>query len=220
MKKFIRRYAGISAVLALLTGCWGIQESYDYRPVNTDPHINMTVWEFIEARQDTFSYLKQAIEYVDAAYPGFKDCYTQTDKKYTFLLLNNAGFTGTSGVFRYFGVSAMESITPAALGNMLLYHTVNGHYHCLDISGTVNFKPVSVISALKLQKGVLAMKVNNTDSRTSFSRLIVTDYLGTARTAATSNLLATNGVIHVFSSALKWEAASSDVPGQLKNEQS
>lgn len=188
----------------MLGGCLDIQGSYDYKPSLVDPNLNMSAWEFIESRTDTFSILKQAIEFVDQTYPGFKDLYTQTDRKYTYLFLNNAGFTATTGgVFRNAGggIASVSQMNPAALRNILLYHIVDGFYHSHSREGSLSFDPINVITMLRSQDAIMTMKISNANSRTEFSRLIVNDTAGSSTPvmAATSNLIATNGAIHVFS---------------------
>lgn len=70
-----------------LTGCdLDLQKNYDYEPSVDDPYVKVTAWEYFQDHKDMFSELIAAIEYT-----GLKDYYTQTDNKYTFLALNNAG---------------------------------------------------------------------------------------------------------------------------------
>lgn len=188
-----------------MMGCYDLQSSYDYTSVNANPYLDMTTWEFIEMRQDTFSIFKEAVELVDSLNPGFKDYYKQTDRKYTYLLLDNAGFTGFGGVFRNNGnVSSVKDIEPNLLKNILLYHIVDGFYHSLDVSGSLNFNPVNVITLMRSQDGVMTMNIDNRNSMTYFSRLVINNNLGLSPMirASTSNLIATNGAIHVFSKQL------------------
>lgn len=192
------------SILALsLWGCLDIQGSYDYKPSVVDPNLDMSAWEFIELRTDTFSILKEAIDYVDQSFPGFKDFYTQSLRKYTYLFLDNAGFTGTRGVFRNAGggITSVAQMNPAVLRNILLYHIVDGVYHSHSREGSLNFDPIHVITMLRSQDAIMTMKLSNENSREKFSRLIVNDTAGSSLPvmAATSNLIANNGIIHVFS---------------------
>lgn len=207
MIPIIKNITIISILTLSLWGCLEIQGSYDYKPVVSDANVYMTCWEFIELRTDTFSILKEAIEYVDQTYPGFKDLYTQTDHKYTYMLLNNAGFRATTGgVFRLAGsgITSVTQINPEALRDVLLYHIVDGFYHSLSVEGSINFDPINVITLLRSPNAIMTLKLNNSTSTTSFSRLIVNDLAGSSTpvTAATSNLIATNGAMHVFSRQL------------------
>ena len=186
------------------TGCYDLQKSYDYEPVNSDPHLNMTAWEFIESRQDTFSLLKEAIEHVDAAFPGFKDTYSQTEKSYTFMFLNNAAFRDKEGVFVNTGKKQIGEIDPAVLKDILSYHIIDGYYHSLDRAGSLSFDPINVITLWRSQDAVMTLRLNNSVTQVNYSRLIVNNNTGSSptRTAVTSNLVATNGIIHVFSQQL------------------
>lgn len=199
--KNIIKFIFILSLLPVFYGCWGIQDSYDYEPSNVSPYLNMTAWEFIESRQDTFSLFKQAIQHVDNTYTGFKDYYTQTDRQYTYMFLNNNAFTGSSGILANAGATTVGDMNPALLRDILLYHIVEGYYHSLDVSGSLSFDPINVITLLKTQDAVMTLRINDLNSRPNYSRLVANYNAGTstARTAVTSNLIATNGVIHVFS---------------------
>lgn len=203
MNPIIRNITLLTILTLSLWGCLDIQGSYDYKPSVIDPNLGMSAWEFIELRTDTFSILKQAIEHVDQAYPGFKDLYTQDQRKYTYLFLDDAGFTGTGGVFRNVGggITSVDEMNPAVLRNILLYHIVDGFYHSHNREGSLHFDPIHVITLLRSQDAIMTMKISNENSRVNFSRLIVNDTAGSSTPvmAATSNLIATNGAIHVFS---------------------
>ena len=196
--KIVKNIAPLLLII-IMSSCLDLQGSYDYEPYNCDPYLGVTAWEFIEQRQDTFSILKQAIERVDTtSYPGMKNFYTQTDKKYTFLFLNDAGFTGSGGVFANEGVSSVSEIDSVKLRDILFYHIVDGNYHSLNVDGSLNFSPMNVITLLKSQDAVMTMNISNENSRTEYSRL----YINESFIAVTSNLIPTNGVIHVFSQQL------------------
>lgn len=200
----------VKYLIILLTlgnvGCWDLQESYHYEPSNANPYLNLTAWEFIEARIDTFSLFKEAIEYVDENEPGFKDIYQQTTAKKTFLFLNNNAFRASSNsVFsNNGGVTNVRQIPYTTVRDILLYHIVYGYYHSLDVSGSLGFEPVYVITHLHSQNSFMTMRIQDASSRTTYSRLYVNENNGSSRAyyAVTSNLIATNGVIHVFSNQL------------------
>ena len=59
--------------LMLMSSCGlDLQTNYDYRPSIDDPHIQMTVWEYMSKNQDDFSIFQEAITYV-----GLEDYYRQ-----------------------------------------------------------------------------------------------------------------------------------------------
>ena len=104
------------AILAL-TGCdLDLQKNYDYEPSVDDPYVKVTAWEYFQDHKDMFSELIAAIEYT-----GLKDYYTQTDNKYTFLALNNAGMQ----LYReneFAGAASITDCDKEKVTNMLLYH--------------------------------------------------------------------------------------------------
>lgn len=202
--KQIVKYLAIIYLLIGVSGCYPIQESYDYKPVQADPYVNMTAWEFIESRQDVFSLLKEAIEYVDESFPeiGISKIYQQTEHKYTFCFLNDKGM---EDVMKNNGnVTSVTDIDPAVLRDILLYHIIDGYYHSLDVSGSLNFDPIYVVTLWKSPKAIMTLKINDKESNTEYSRLYANYGAGasTARLAVTSNIIANNGVIHVFNNQL------------------
>ncbi|MDR2628102.1 MAG: hypothetical protein LBC40_08740, partial [Dysgonamonadaceae bacterium] len=82
------------------------------------------------------------------------------------------------------------------LRNILLYHTINGYYHGL---GTLSFDAINVITLWNHPNAIMTLKLNNSPSIESYSRLVINDTAGssTAVTAETSNIFTTNGVVHI-----------------------
>lgn len=204
----LMKYSLLSLIL-FLSGCYGIQESYDYKAENVDPHLNMSVWEFIESRPDTLSLQKEAIEYVSETYPEIKEYYTQTDKKYTYLLMRNDAFTRSNaplGLFAKMGVKSVRQMDVRTLRNILLYSIIEGCYHAIDVSGGLGFDPVNVINLWKPSPPEVTFNdVEMTlcmeeDRLTTFGALIlnknVPNRLEVA--AVNCNYLATNGAVHIF----------------------
>ena len=76
---------GILSILIVFSSCdLSLQKDHDYESETLDPHVYMTAWEYMQTRPDVFSSLIIALEYT-----GLDTYYKQTDKKYTFLALNN-----------------------------------------------------------------------------------------------------------------------------------
>jgi uncharacterized surface protein with fasciclin (FAS1) repeats len=178
--------------LAALPGCLGLQEDYEYEPDNIDNHLYMTAWEFIESRPDIFSQLKRAI-----AHSGIdRSVYMQAEKKYTWLLLNNSAFAGAGGLLANNGAADVEDMDRETLRNILLYHTVDGYYHGL---GTLSFDAIHVITLWRDPMAIMTLKLSNSPDIEAYSRLVVNDTAGSSATvtAETSNLLASNGAVHI-----------------------
>lgn len=190
--KTLKLYIILCISSLCLFSCLDIQDSYDYEPANIDNNVYMNTWEFIQSRPDAFSSLQTAIECsgIDLS------IYTQTEKKYTYLLLHNDAFKGANGILSNYGVASIEDMNKETLTNILLYHVIDGYYHGL---GTLNFDPINVITLWKSPNAFMTLKLNNSASIESYSRLVINDMLGnsTPVTAMTSNILTTNGAVHV-----------------------
>lgn len=189
-------------------GCYALQDSYDYHPQNASPYLYKNTWEFIESRQDLFSQLKESIEYVDEEFPGFKDYYTQTGEDYTYLLITDDAYPGTYGLLSVVsgGTTATQvrDLDAAALRDALLYMIVEGRYHGIDRSGSLGVTPVNVIPVLKGQNSVMTMQLSENRGRDNYQRLLVNENNGSSLRgkALTSNLFATNGIVHIFDTFL------------------
>lgn len=185
----------LSALLLMLMSSCGLdlQTDYDYRPSVDDPHIQMTVWEYMSKNQDDFSIFQEAITYV-----GLEDYYRQSACKYTFLLLNNAAMRAYMGdVFP--GVQSISECDSVIVKKMLLYHIVDGEYSSY---GQLDVEPRYVITMLSGEEGLMTMSVWKNPWQTAVGKVLVnqtgSNEKSPQRNAKTSNIMATNGVIHIF----------------------
>lgn len=141
IKKYIKIMLAVAIIPLIFTSCeiFGleVQESYDYdySAGQYDNHINMTVWEFINSRQDLFLLMKEAIEYAD-----MQDMYNEANA--TYILLADKAFNATgSSDLSYFqthklvdeaGVAyapvSMTQYPKDVVKEFLLYHIVKGKY--------------------------------------------------------------------------------------------
>ena len=181
-----------------LVGCMPLQDNYEYEPVNANPYIYMTAWEFINARQDVYSSLQEAIEYVETAYPGTRALYSQTERKYTYMFMTN---TAISSLLKKYSVTTIQEMDADMLHDILLYHIVDGYYHSLSAEGNLGFDNIYVITLLRSQDAVMSIKLDNRAGRGSYSRLVVNDDSDN-NTAISSNIVATNGIINSFDKPL------------------
>ena len=194
MKKIIYRTLCFCLALLSLTGCsLDLQKDYEYESSVDDPHINMTAWEFFLSRQDLFSELTKAIEYTE-----LKDHYTQTDNKYTFLALNNTAMQAyREGTFP--GKASITDCDKETLKNMLLYHIVDGEYSSY---GQLKVEAMFVLTLLPGEKGLMTMTVWKNPWQAAVGKILVNETGSNGkspqRTAKTSNIMPTNGVIHIF----------------------
>jgi hypothetical protein len=141
IKKYIKIILAVAVIPLIFTGCeiFGlkVQESYDYDydAGQYDNHINMTVWEFINSRQDLFALMKEAIEYAD-----MQDMYNEANA--TYILLADKAFNSTTAAdLSYFQTHKLTDDKGAAYApismtqypkdivkEFLLYHIVKGKY--------------------------------------------------------------------------------------------
>ncbi|GAB6007616.1 fasciclin domain-containing protein [Dysgonomonas reticulitermitis] len=141
IKKYIRITLAVAIISLIFSSCeiFGlkVQESYDYdyNAGQYDNHINMTVWEFINSRQDLFLLMKEAIEYAD-----MQDMYNEANA--TYILLADKAFNSTTAAdLSYFqthklidntGVAyapiSMTQYPKNVVKEFLLYHIVKGKY--------------------------------------------------------------------------------------------
>ena len=164
------------AILAL-TGCdLDLQKNYDYEPSVDDPYVKVTAWDY----------------------------YTQTDNKYTFLALNNAGMQ----LYReneFAGAASITDCDKEKVTNMLLYHIVDGEYSSY---GQLQVEPMFVLTMLKGENGLMTMSVWKNPWQAAVGKILVnqtgSNGKSPQRQAKTSNILPTNGVIHIFENYCKY----------------
>lgn len=141
IKKYIKIALAIVIAPLMFISCEAfgldLQESYDYDPDAGmyDNHMNMTVWEFINARQDLFPLMKEAIEYAE-----MQDMYNEADATYV-LLADKAFNSTTASDLSYFQTYkliddegaeyapiSMTQYPKEVVKEFLLYHIVKGKY--------------------------------------------------------------------------------------------
>lgn len=199
--KRIKQWAlalGMACSIALLAaGC--LQKDYEYIKTPIDPHVHMSVWDFIRSRPDEFSLLQEAISHA-----GMEEIYRQTDDKYTYLLINNQGMTSFLGTH---GSVTAETIDSAVVRKMLSYHIIEGEYHAFKKKLPV--EPIFVKTLLEGEDGLLTIKVSKSQigQATNQDQIIngninVNDVGSNGSSpeilSVTSNILTLSGPAHVF----------------------
>ncbi|MDR0895336.1 MAG: fasciclin domain-containing protein [Prevotellaceae bacterium] len=178
----------------MLAGCGlDLQQDYDYKPSVDDPHVYVTAWEYFQANPEQFSELTEAIEYT-----GLKEYYAQNQKMYTFLALNNDGMKAyRESVFP--GKASISECDPDKVRNMLLYHIVDGEYSSY---GQLQVEPMFVLTLLEGEQGLMTITVWKNPWQAAVGKILVnqtgSNGKSPQRNAKTSNILPTNGVIHIF----------------------
>lgn len=185
--------AAMVVVSLLFSGC-SLQTDYDFKPEVLDPKVNTTAWEFFKTRPDVFSGLVDAIQYA-----GLEDFYKQNQVKYTFLALNNTAIntfiTNTNPA-----AISITQIDREVVKKMLQYHIVKGEYSAY---GQLPVEPIFVLTNLPGEEGLMTILVRKSPWQDDAGKVIINDTGSNgnspSRSAVTSNITPTNGVIHVMS---------------------
>lgn len=199
-RKKINKHLGRIAfflVLFLFNSC--VQKDYDYVKTPIDPHVDMSVWDFIVSRPDEFSLLVEAIIHADMV-----ELYRQTEKRYTYLLLNNQAMRTFLGVY---GSETAVTLEPEIVQKLLSYHTIEGDYHAFNMKLPV--EPIFVKTLLEGEDGLLTIKVSKSQigQATNQDQIIngninVNDVGSNGSSpeilSVTSNILTWSGPAHVF----------------------
>jgi hypothetical protein len=201
MKTYAILFAFVLAFSA--QSCLPLVEDFQYIPTPKDGNMKMSAWSFITQRAD-FADFKTIIiaSGIDTL------LYAQTDKKYTYLLLNQAAVASLlKDKFANSTVATVGALTNEQkldLKNRLLYHIVDGYYYGLP-GGNLCFEPVQVNTLWKDSLSVMALKLDKDPSLTKSGLndglLGVNSYKPVADAsfrAVTSNLFVTNGVMAVL----------------------
>ncbi len=215
---------GALASLLVLTSCdkFPLQTSEDFEDSTLDPTLNMSAWEYIESDLVTFSSMKNAIEIA-----GMEEEYKSGSDK-TFLLLNN---TALDTYFannlvsnpNYTGATANgpEFITPIDFTNYPLENVIELlEYHILDQrlaitdangvdedSGSDGAYQEDVWYKTRAYKKygdtALICAWWERNSTCSFYFNYFSGHYTSSLKPTISNMVATNGVVHVFSKYLQ-----------------
>lgn len=184
-------------LLTIGTSC--LQKDYDYEGEPLNPNINMTAWEFMQSRPDIFSRMIEAVEYAE-----MRDFYTQTDRKYTYLFLNN---TAMENFLAKYGAGDFIGVDVEKVRKLLLYHIIVGEYHAYNKK--LPIEPIYVKTLLEGEDGLLTIMVEKSAQATAvFQDQIVngnviinqsnSNYASQRINSVTTNILANNGPIHVY----------------------
>ena len=180
---------------ATLLGCTKLplQKSYKYEPTALDPHQGVDCWTWIQGAEN-LATMKEAIELC-----GLSGYYSQTERKYTYLLLDETAFS--SYIFPTLGVGDISEAPVAQLKDILLFHIIKGEYD--SYNGALGYDPVYVLTLWDNVDAVMTMKLYNDSSKSKGlqDRVTLMDQCGssTAIRATTSDLLMTNGPAHILS---------------------
>ncbi|MBF0576973.1 fasciclin domain-containing protein [Dysgonomonas sp. GY617] len=212
IKKYIRIAFAIIAFPLVFAGCevfgLDLQEpyDYDYEAGTYDNHINMTVWEFVQTRQDLFPILKEAIEYAE-----MQNMYNESAA--TYILLTDKAFNSTTSTdLSYFQTHklyerpgdetslyapiSMTQYPKEQVKEFLLYHIVKGAHTWSNLPAEPKWFD-SYASADTAKVNMYLIKDRNPN-------IVFNNFNGHYKSEIkprTSNLLSTSGAyIHVVES--------------------
>lgn len=186
-------FAAVLLVAALGCSKFPLQQSHKYEPKALDRNQGVNCWNYVE-NTPGLSTMKAAVERCE-----MQSYYTETEKKYTWLLLDDVAFA--SYVFPSLGVDVLEDAPVDALRDVLLFHIIKGEYD--SYNGAVGYDPVYVITLWHHQDAIMTVKLNDDKSLSNRlqDKFTLMDQCGhsTVVKATTSDLLMTNGPAHILS---------------------
>ncbi len=196
-KRALMWYTSIICMCFSLSSC--LQKDADYYGEPLNPKVNMTAWEYMQSRPDAFSRMIEAVNYT-----GLSGYYSQTSKKYTYLLLNNVAM---NQFLSKYGAGDFVAIDVEKVKKLLLYHIINGEYHAYNQK--LPIEPMYVKTFLEGQDGLLTIKVEKSDQSSAVfqdqiinGNVVVNDngsnFSSGKINSVTTNILSNNGPIHVF----------------------
>jgi len=181
---------GIGFILFSVTSCnlFGLplQEDYVYNANIPDPNLHTTVMEFIESRKDkNMTLMYDAIQYL-----GIADEYEKDNR--TFILMSNTCFIKFLDQYK---VTSVEDMDKTELKNLLFGQIGIGLYNSYNLTTTpveietvnplvvfyLNLRPASISDPDKY-----SIRINNVPQSSKYTSI------------STSNLVATNGYIHII----------------------
>ncbi|VBB48563.1 conserved exported hypothetical protein [uncultured Paludibacter sp.] len=168
----------LAVVLGTFTKC-EIQDDFKYQSSPTNANLGKTCWGFIQERTDIMSMMQDAINRAQM------QSYYSEDKGYTYILPRNNAWTKYLKSKSY---TAISDIPVAELQNILKYHLVKAKVNFSD--------PVLITSNNPIAYDTESGSIMYLSHNTNFQGLI-NQNTKKSWTIITSNLVPTNGVIHV-----------------------
>ncbi len=168
----------LAIILGTFTQC-EIQDSFEYKASPDNSTLGMTCLEFIQDRSDIMSMMQDAINRA-----GMQSYYSE-NKGYTYILPRNNAWTKYLKSKSY---ATIADIPLVELQGILKYHLVKAKVNFSDPLLIKSDFPISYDT----ESGVIMFLSHNTN----FQGLI-NQNTKKSWTIITSNLVPTNGIIHV-----------------------
>jgi hypothetical protein len=208
----------------IFTACNKLQDGFDYNPSFYDTNLNMTVMDFMKSRQDIFSGMLAAIDYVDQDpnYRDVKELFSSSGN--TFLLVHNTGLTNLEDANSYWSLNKVLAPNPDnpsqmilqkgsdwsqyhrdTIANFLRYHVLKGTQTYSTLNATPRWVETFAMSPTNDSAKIYLYLENVREANLRVNNYVglPTSYKGTAINwtniaPRTPDLHATNGVVHVM----------------------
>ena len=192
MKNLKTNYFLLIGILSILATSCEIQENFEYQKSGVTGNLGVNAWEFIQAN-DSLVLFEAAIKRA-----GLESSYTTMDSK-TFIAPTNSAFESYLATNSY---TSLEDVPLPILRNTLNYHIVNEVVLFTDPELADSNNPI----AYDTENGQIMFLSHNTNYQGIVNQ-------GTSRqwTILTSNLVPTNGAMHVVSSIVYFSAPASNL---------
>lgn len=192
MKNLKTNYFLLIGILSILVTSCEIQENFEYQKSGVTGDLGVNAWEFIQAN-DSLVLLEAAI-----IRAGLESSYTTMDAK-TFIAPTNSAFESYLETNAY---TSLDDVPVPILKNTLKYHIVTDVVLFTDPDLSESNKPI----AYDTENGQIMFLSHNTNYQGIVNQ-------GTSKqwTILTSNLVPTNGAIHVVPSIVFYSAPAADL---------
>lgn len=168
----------LTITLGTFTQC-EIQDSFEYQPSPDNSTLGVTCWQFIQDRSDIMSMMQEAVTRAGM------ESYYSGNNGYTYILPRNNAWTKYLKANSY---TTISDIPVVELQNVLKYHLVKAMVNFSDPALIISNNPI----AYNTESGTTMYLSHNTN----FQGLI-NQNTKKSWTIITSNLVPTNGIIHV-----------------------
>lgn len=203
MKSNILKFSYIffSCIFFLSCEMLPLQKSFKYDGEAIDINVNMTAYDWLYSKGDQFEKMIEAIEYAEMS-----DYYKQDSLEYTFLVIKNPALENWANNN---GVLKISDLPKEKVRDFIKYHIIKGRYSAYYNESPI--EPSFVKTLVNGEDGLMTLNcvkssypiyyTNDGPVITSGNIMINALYSNGSspqRSSLTTNIITTNGVIHVF----------------------
>ncbi|MEA4839664.1 MAG: fasciclin domain-containing protein [Bacteroidales bacterium] len=196
MKKNIFTLLILVGICLCMTSCelFGLSYAYSFKnePGKDFDTLNCNAYEFIESRAD--NDLTLMYEAINRA--GLKDLFEAED--YTYFILKNDQWDDYMSTAKY---SCIQDIPVSELRTYILGYIVHGKYTSKDVTNPIYLESMNGVQIMRMYKTQTA-PTSSQNLNSLVAGWVNPDGGVYQRGCITSNLVCTNGVVHILSSRL------------------